>query len=68
MKRKMKVYPQHLCIGCPRMTTNKYYCDTCLKIATNTRIYTRPDPFEITGDVVGPYRPSGHNESTDKLN
>ena len=29
MKHKPKVYPEHRCISCNRMTTNKSYCDVC---------------------------------------
>lgn len=42
MKRRPKIYPEHLCLSCSRMTTNRSYCDTCMGMMMKPA-YTPPE-------------------------
>ena len=39
-RRKLKVYPVHQCLSCPDMTTNKSYCDKCMRVFMSPAITT----------------------------
>ena len=41
MRRKPRVFPEHLCLSCSRTTTNRSYCDTCLKLMTRPKFAPR---------------------------
>ena len=49
MKPRPKVYPEHHCISCHRMTTNKSSCDVCTRMVM--KLAYIPPSLKITAPL-----------------